>query len=152
MTACWAPAAPATPGSTSSASRRRCSARLDLNRVSDDTYFVDLYSQVRQVSTGNLQRDGYLQYTGSLAGASYIAQARVQRFQTLQDPLAPIESPYHRVPQLNLGVTRNDIGGLLDASVPVEYVRFTHPTLIEGARASFSPVVWRRRWSRRAIS
>ena len=115
--------------------------RLDLNRVSDDTYFVDLYSQVRQVSTGNLQRDGYLQYTGSLAGASYVAQARVQRFQTLQDPLAPIESPYHRVPQLNLGVTRNDIGGLLDAAVPVEYARFTHETLTEGARASISPVL-----------
>jgi LPS-assembly protein len=114
-------------------------ARLDLNRVSDDKYFVDLYSQVRQVSTGNLQRDAYLQYTGSLAGTSYFLQGRVQRFQTLQDPLAPIVSPYHRVPQLNLVATRNDIGGLLDAAVPVEYARFTHPTLVEGARATLAP-------------
>jgi LPS-assembly protein len=45
------------------------------------------------------------------------------------------------LPQLNLGVTRNDIGGLLDAAVPAEYVRFTHPTLTEGARASISPVL-----------
>lgn len=116
-------------------------ARLDLNRVSDDKYFVDLYSQVRQVSIGNLQRDGYLQYTGALAGTSYFLQGRVQRFQTLQDPLAPIVSPYHRVPQFNLAATRNDIGGLLDAAVPAEYARFTHPTLVEGARATLSPVV-----------
>jgi LPS-assembly protein len=116
-------------------------ARLDLNRVSDDKYFVDLYSQVRQVSTGNLQRDAYLQYSGSLAGTSYFLQGRVQRFQTLQDPLAPIVSPYHRVPQLNLLATRNDIGSLLDAAVPVEYARFTHPTLVEGARAAISPTL-----------
>ena len=116
-------------------------ARLDLNRVSDDTYFVDLYSQVRQVSIGNLQRDGYLQYSQTLAGTAYFLQGRVQRFQTLQDPLAPIVSPYHRVPQLNLLATRNDIGGLLDAAVPVEYARFTHPTLAEGARSSITPSV-----------
>jgi LPS-assembly protein len=116
-------------------------ARLDLNRVSDDKYFVDLYSQVRQVSTGNLQRDAYLQYSGALAGTSYLLQGRVQRFQTLQDPLAPIVSPYHRVPQLNLLATRNDIGGLLDAAVPVEYARFTHPTLVDGARSSITPSV-----------
>jgi len=116
-------------------------ARLDLNRVSDDQYFVDLYSQVRQVSIGNLQRDGYLQYSRTLAGTAYSLQARVQRFQTLQDPLAPIVSPYHRVPQLNLLATRNDIGGLLDAAVPVEYARFTHPTLAEGARSSITPSV-----------
>lgn len=116
-------------------------ARLDLNRVSDDQYFVDLYSQVRQVSIGNLQRDGYLQYSQTLAGTAYFLQGRVQRFQTLQDPLAPTVSPYHRVPQLNLLATRNDIGGLLDATVPAEYARFTHPTLAEGARSSIAPSV-----------
>jgi LPS-assembly protein len=96
---------------------------------------------VRQVSIGNLQRDGYLQYTGAVAGTSYTGQARVQRFQTLQDPLAPIVSPYHRVPQLNLAATRNDIAGLLDAGLPAEYVRFSHPTLAEGARATLAPTL-----------
>ncbi len=116
-------------------------ARLDLNRVSDDTYFVDLYSQVRQVSTGNLQRDGYLQYMDTLGGTSLSLQGRVQRFQTLQDPLAPIVIPYHRVPQLNLLAARNEIGGWADAAAQVEYVRFTHPTLAEGARSAYSPSV-----------
>ncbi|HET9735202.1 MAG TPA: LPS-assembly protein LptD [Burkholderiales bacterium] len=116
-------------------------ARLDLNRVSDDTYFVDLYSQVRQVSTGNLQRDGYLQYNGNRGATSYYLQGRVQRFQTLQDPANPIVAPYDRVPQLNFSVARNDIGGLLDAALPAEYVQFTHPDLVEGERATLAPAV-----------
>jgi LPS-assembly protein len=113
--------------------------RLDLNRVSDDTYFVDLYSQVRQVSTGNLQRDGYLQYKGSRGATSYFVQGRVQRFQTLQDPVNPIVEPYHRAPQLNFSVARNEIGGLLDAAIPAEYVHFTHPNLVAGERTTLAP-------------
>lgn len=115
--------------------------RLDLNRVSDDSYFVDLYSQVRQVSTGNLPRDGYVQFNRNLGQTSYFAQARVQRFQTLQDPLNPIVSPYHRVPQINLSATRNEIGERLDATLPAEYVRFSHESLVDGERATLSPVL-----------
>ena len=115
--------------------------RVDMNHVSDDRYFVDLYSQVRQVSIGNLQRDGYLQYSGGIGATSLGMQARVQRFQTLQDPLAPIVPPYHRVPQVNLSLSRNDMGGWLDAAAPVEYVRFTHATLVEGERSAFNPVL-----------
>lgn len=115
--------------------------RVDFNKVTDARYFVDLSSQVRTVSIGNLQREGFLQYAGTLGATSYYAQGRVQRFQTLQDPLAPIVSPYHRVPQLNLGLTRNEIGGRADLFVPAEYVRFTHSTLVEGDRLSFNPVV-----------
>jgi LPS-assembly protein len=65
----------------------------------------------------------------------------VQRFQTLQDPLAPILSPYHRLPQLNFGASRNDVGGLVDATVPAELVRFSHPTLVDGLRTSLNPSV-----------
>jgi LPS-assembly protein len=115
--------------------------RLDMNRVSDDTYFVDLYSQVRQVSTSNLPRDAYLQYNGTLGKTAYYLQGRVQSFQTLQDPLNPIVSPYQRLPQLNLSVTRNEIGERLDATVPAEYVRFAHSTLIQGERATVAPAL-----------
>ncbi|HJS36499.1 MAG TPA: LPS-assembly protein LptD [Burkholderiales bacterium] len=115
--------------------------RLDVNHVSDDQYFVDLYSQVRQVTTGNLQRDGYLQYGRDFGGTGIAAQARVQRFQTLQDPLAPIVPPYHRVPQVNLSATRNDMAGTFDGALPLEYTQFTHPTLAEGERSLVAPVL-----------
>jgi LPS-assembly protein len=116
-------------------------ALVDYNRVSDDFYFVDLASTVKQVSVGNLPQDAYVIHGGSLGRAPYTLQARVQRFQTLQDPLAPIVPPYHRVPQLNFTGAYNDLGGVVDAALPLEYVRFNHPTLVEGARASMTPTL-----------
>src|SRR5437762_4537909 len=114
-------------------------ANVDYNKVSDDRYFVDLASQVKQVSVGNLPQDAYVTRTGTLGSGSYSAQARVQRFQTLQDPLAPIVPPYHRVPQLNFSASRNDVGGLLDGTLGAEYVSFRHESLVQGSRSSASP-------------
>lgn len=114
---------------------------VDYNRVSDDRYFIDLTSEVRQASTGNLTQDAYASYAGAFGAAPYSALVRVQRFQTLQDPLAPIVPPYARLPQLNFTVGENDVGGVLDTSLPLEYVRFTHPTLVQGSRASMNPVL-----------
>ncbi len=112
---------------------------LNLNKVSDDRYFVDLFSKVSQTSTVNLLQEGFLQYTGSVSGTGYYLQSRIQRFQTLQDPLSPVVSPYQRVPQLSFGTAKNDIAGLGDAVLPIEYVRFTHPTLVEGQRVVMNP-------------
>jgi LPS-assembly protein len=115
---------------------------VDYNKVSDDLYFVDLASQVKQVSVGNLPQDAYITKTGGLpAAGSYSAQLRVQKFQTLQDPNAPIVPPYHRVPQITAAASYNDLAGRFDTSLPAEYVRFVHPTLVEGTRTSFSPVL-----------
>jgi LPS-assembly protein len=117
-------------------------AQVDYNKVSDDRYFVDLASQVKQVSVGNLPQDAFVTRGGALPGAgSYSTQARVQRFQTLQDPLAPIVPPYHRMPQLNASAIYNDVAGRFDTALPGEYVRFVHPTLVEGARASMMPTL-----------
>jgi LPS-assembly protein len=115
--------------------------QLDYNRVSDDRYFTDLASQVRQVSIGNLQQDGYLNYNGALGPYGYSAQARVQKFQTLQDPLAPIDPPYHRVPQLTFSTGANNVAGVLDATLPAELVRFTHDVKVQGTRVSLNPVL-----------
>lgn len=121
--------------------RPRLSAQVDYNKVSDDRYFVDLASQVKQVSVTNLPQDAVLTYGGAFGSTPYSLQARVNRFQTLQDPLAVIVPPYHRVPQLSFSAARYDLGGLADAALPMEYVRFTHPTLIEGSRHSLTPTL-----------
>ncbi len=115
--------------------------QVDYNKVSDDRYFVDLASQVKQVSVTNLPQDAVLTYGGAFGSTPYSLQARVNRFQTLQDPLAVIVPPYHRVPQLNFSTAGYDLGGLADAALPAEYVRFTHPTLIEGSRYSLTPTL-----------
>jgi LPS-assembly protein len=121
--------------------RPNLTGQLDYNRVSDDRYFVDLASQVRQVSIGNLQQDGYVTYTGNLGPYPYSAQARVQKFQTLQDPLAPITPPYHREPQLTFSTGLNDLADLFDVNLPAEYVNFTHRTLVQGSRSSLNPTL-----------
>ena len=118
------------------------SSHVDYNKVSDERYFVDLASQVKQVSTGNLPQEAFVTRTGGLPSAgNFVAQARVQRFQTLQDPLAPIVPPYHRLPQLNASATYNDIAGMFDTALPGEYVRFVHESLVEGSRASLNPTL-----------
>ncbi len=113
--------------------------RLDLNKVSDDRYFVDLATQVRAISAGNLQREGLLTYNTGFFGMPTSVQAYVQRVQTLQDPLAPTVSPYHRVPQITFNTYKIDLADRFDFSFPGEYVRFAHASLIEGARTSFNP-------------
>ena len=117
-------------------------ALIDYNRVSDDLYFTDLASTVKQLSVGNLPQDASITHGGTWGRRTpYSLQARVQTFQTLQDPLAPIVPPYHRVPQLNFGVSYNDIAGVVDASLPAEYVRFSHVTLVEGDRNLLNPTL-----------
>ena len=117
------------------------SGNLDLNKVSDSRYFVDMSSQVRQVSTGILQQMGSLNYGGSFAGLGYGLSGMVQRWQTLQDPLAPITPPYARLPQVNFITSKSDIGGLVDGVLPAEWVRFSHPTLVDGTRFSLNPTL-----------
>ena len=115
--------------------------KLDLNKVSDDRYLIDFASQVRSYSVGNLQREGSLNYNETFFGMPSYVQARVQRFQTLQDPLSPTVSPYHREPQINFGTAKTEFANLLDLTIPGEYVRFAHSSLVEGARTSFNPAL-----------
>jgi LPS-assembly protein len=120
---------------------RNTVAQVDYNRVSDDFYFVDLGTRVKQISVGNLPQDVHVTHGGSIGRAPYTLQARVQQYQTLQDPAAPTVPPYHRLPQLNFGANYNDIGGLFDGALPAEYVNFTHDTLVEGARSTLAPTL-----------
>jgi LPS-assembly protein len=116
-------------------------AAVDYNRVSDHRYFIDLASSVRQVSIANLTQDAYLNHATSFGAWSIGSHLRVQKFQTLQDPNAPITPPYHRVPQMSVTATQNDIGGLFDVSLPAEYVRFLHTTQVDGSRVVLNPVI-----------
>jgi LPS-assembly protein len=116
------------------------SGRIDYNKVSDNQYFVDLSSQVRNVSQGVLQQMGSLSWGGGVAGIPLGVGVMAQRWQTLQDPLAPITPPYARLPQVNVTAAKADIGGRFDVVVPGEYVRFDHPTLVEGTRVRLDPV------------
>ena len=112
------------------------SGGLNLQGVSDDTYFTDLSDKIAVTSQINLPREGNLLYDGDW----WNLNARVQRFQTLQDPLAPVTPPYARAPQLTLNVNRQT-DYYLDLGLQGEYVDFDHPFLLNGRRQILYPSV-----------
>ncbi|MBI3044169.1 MAG: LPS-assembly protein LptD [Betaproteobacteria bacterium] len=113
---------------------------LNLQKVSDDTYFTDLSTQIATTSQVLLPREGAYGRNGSWGTAgAYGLTALMQRWQTLQaDPLSPVTPPYNRLPQLTLNAARQD---LLRSDIDVHghYVRFDHPTKINGSRALVYP-------------
>jgi LPS-assembly protein len=114
---------------------------INLNKVSDDFYFIDLASRINITSQVNLVREGFLSYGGNWAGpGTYTVTGRVQSYQTLEtDPNNPVPIPYARRPQLSLGAARQDLPGGLDFGMSGEYVDFTHPTNVIGSRAIAYP-------------
>ena len=84
------------------------SGALNLQGVSDDTYFTDLSTDIAFTSQVNLPREATLARSGTWAGSgTYGFNALVQSWQTLQvDPQVPITPPYRQVPKLTLNATR----------------------------------------------
>lgn len=110
-------------------------ASIDANKVSDDAYYRDLADAVSATSQANLLREGVLSYSGY----GWNAAARVQRYQTLQDPLAPVAIPYRRQPQLTLNTVRQVAGGTLNFAG--EYVDYRHQSLVNGQRVVLHPSI-----------
>jgi LPS-assembly protein len=108
---------------------------INMNGVSDDRYFTDLSSRVAMVSQANLLRQGRLVYGASWWSAVLMAQ----RYQTLQDPEAPVAIPYYRLPQFLLTALRPDLPGGLNFHFTGEYVNFHHPTQVVAQRSVLYP-------------
>lgn len=109
---------------------------LNAQKVSDDLYFRDMSTRIALTSLTNLNQDAML--TRADAYGTFLV--RTQRFQTLQDPLAPITPPYARLPQFYYAGNRLDVLGS-DLGLISEYVRFNHPTLPNGQRVIVNPGV-----------
>jgi LPS-assembly protein len=113
---------------------------LNLQRVSDDTYFTDLSTQIAVTSQVQLPSDLTVGRGGTWGRAgSYGLNALVQRWQTLQpDPLQPVTPPYDRLPQLTLTASRPEVLRS-DFDFYGQYTTFDHPTLTTGTRVLAYP-------------
>ncbi len=108
---------------------------VNFSRVSDDAYFRDLSDAVSVTSQTNLLREGVLSYSGGWWNAA----TRVQSFQTLQDPAAPVMPPYNRLPQITVGAEHAI--DRMDVSFAGEFADFRHPTQVDGQRLVLYPSV-----------
>ncbi|KRC69317.1 LPS biosynthesis protein [Achromobacter sp. Root83] len=95
----------------------------DIAKVSDDNYFRDITQLgLNQASTTYLPQRGRVGW----ASRYWSAYAQVYKYQTLQDPDAPLVPPYNKVPELYLRGARYDWGGF-DVDWTSTAVRFKRP-------------------------
>lgn len=92
---------------------------LNLNRVSDDDYWRDFPRATTSLTSRLLANDASLNWNKSF----YSASLRTLRWQTLQDPLAPITPPYDRMPQIVARYLQPDAGGF-DVGLEADYTDF----------------------------
>ena len=115
---------------------------LNVNKVSDDTYFADLADRIAITSQKTLPRDaGLIASTGP-----WSLLARAQSFQTLQDPNAPVTPPYNRLPQILGTLRETDWMGLTWSGLS-EYADFAQGALTPtGSRfVAYPQVAWNQR-------
>lgn len=113
------------------------SGAINYQRVSDDNYFRDLSSYITSTSQTVLPQEADLTY----ARGPWTLQGAAQRFQTLQDPNAPVTPPYNRN-QLTLDGHQNVFGSPADFAMHGEAVNFISPdTRPNGNRLVLYPSV-----------
>ncbi|MDP3701212.1 MAG: LPS assembly protein LptD [Hylemonella sp.] len=104
---------------TGSASVGRLGLNLNLNRVSDDDYWRDFPRATTSLTQRLLANDASLNWGRGF----YSTTLRTLKWQTLQDPLAPIIPPYDRLPQLVARYLQPDAGGF-DVGLEADFTDF----------------------------
>jgi len=107
---------------------------LNVNRVSDDNYWRDFSRNSSSLTQRLLAGDGILNFNLGDVGM----MARVQKWQILQDPAAPIAPPYDRAPQLQARWGKPLPWAGLEASVEADHSRFRRSEPLPATLASLA--------------
>lgn len=109
-------------------------AGMNINKVSDDQYFVDFSRSQAVASQRILLREGFANYEGG----AWRTNVRAVRHQTLQLVNDIVVEPYDRLPEVNLELSATSVGNSF-VSVNGQYTDFANPgsvsNRIEGSRA-----------------
>ena len=114
------------------------SSNLDLNYVSDKTYFAEL---------GNALNFPNFNYLKSSADVNYVNQgvsftSRVENYQSISTiPIPDAARPYRKLPQINLNLDHAFKFMPLYTAMANEYVYFQHSNRVEGQRINTRPSV-----------
>jgi len=105
-------------------------ADWDYAKASDDDYFRDFSTLgLNEASTTYLPQRGRVGWNNNY----WQAYAQVYKYQTLQDPEAPLDPPLDKLPELSLKGARYDLGGV-DLEWTNTAVRFHRPRNFWGNR------------------
>ena len=99
--------------------------KVNLNRVSDDNYWLDFPRSSSSLTPRLLPNDA----TVSWQRDDFSATLRTLRWQTLQTVAAPIVPPYDRMPELSARYARTDVAGF-DYSLDVDVTQFQGDRLL----------------------
>ena len=111
----------------------------DLIRVSDDDWWKDFPRSRQHVIPRLLPLSVLLERPLLLGAGDVLAYLRVQRWQVLQDPAAPIVAPYDRSPQMGLRAALRVPQGMTLAL----QTELNHFVLPDGATQTTRPEGWR---------
>lgn len=101
---------------------------INYNRVSDDDFFDDFSTSLRDNTDDILPQDYWLNYTSTYWNSSI----RVTKNQTIGNT----DKPYEREPQFSWNAFVADAAGF-ELTTHLEATRFVHPTLLDGDRFVF---------------
>lgn len=108
----------------------RFNAGYNINRVSDDEYFVDFSRSQAIASQRILLREVYANY-GRQYWSANIRAVSHQTLQLVNDPLTP---PYDRLPEVNINALPVDAWPFV-LSAATQFTKFASDTLLEGQRS-----------------
>jgi LPS-assembly protein len=109
-------------------------ASLDLKRASDDDYFIDLGSDLRDSAIQFLRSSANLRGSGRY----WSVELGADTFQVLDQSVGPTSEPYRRLPRALVDVDR-PLGGRFRFSLDSELVYFDRDVGVTGARADLFP-------------
>ena len=117
------------------------SANVNIQKVSDDTYFTDLTTQIASTSQSILPRSGTVGKGGTWGNdGTWGTEASVQRWQTLQpNPASPMTAPYNRS-QMTFAASKPNIG-YTDLDVSASAVDFSQTNMASGQRYIAYPTI-----------
>lgn len=115
------------------------SSYLDLNYVSDKTYFNDLNNALGFQNTSYLPSTALLSYGGSVAGTGVGFSAGAYHYQSVDKTIADASMPYDMLPRVNLSLSHAFEGLPVTLAMNNEFTHFYHTDLVNGQRFNIAP-------------
>lgn len=108
---------------------------VNYNRVSDPGFFDDFGNDLGIASITHLEQRAALGYQAE----NWMASARLQRYQTVDEAIPPNNRPYRQEPALTFRSQLPEYNFRPNARLIGSYVDFRHDTRLEGRRMEVQP-------------